>query len=33
MMRRGFLWAAEGKQIFRDTNADPEKYANTAKMY
>ena len=33
MMRRGFLWAAEGKQIFRETNADPEKYANTAKMY
>ena len=33
MMRRGFLWAAEGKRIFRETNADPEKYANTAKMY
>lgn len=33
MMRRGFLWAADGKRIFRETNADPEKYANTAKMY
>ena len=33
MMRRGMLWAAEGKQIFRDTNPDPDQYTNTAKMY
>ena len=33
MMRRGMLWAAEGKQIFRDRTPDPEQYSNTAKMY
>ena len=33
MMRRGMLWAAEGKEIFRKTKPDPEQYANTAKMY
>ena len=33
MMRRGMLWAAEGKRIFRETRPDPEQYANTAKMY
>jgi type 1 glutamine amidotransferase len=32
-MRRGFIWAAEGKRIFNETMPDPEKYANTAKMY
>ena len=33
MMRRGMLWAAEGKRIFRETKPDPEQYTNTAKMY
>ena len=33
MMRRGMLWASEGKRIFRETNPDPEQFANTAKMY
>lgn len=33
MMRRGFLWAAEGKRLFRENGLDPEQYANTAKMY
>ena len=33
MMRRGFLWAAEGKRIFRETNADPDKYVSNKKMY
>lgn len=33
MMRRGMLWAAESKRIFREQGLDPEQYANTAKMY
>ena len=33
MMKRGLLWAAESKQIFREQKLDPEQYANTAKMY
>lgn len=33
MMRRGMLWAAEGKRIFRETRPDPMEYTNTAKMY
>lgn len=33
MMRRGMLWAAEGKQIAMDNNADPEQYESTKKMY
>ncbi len=33
MMRRGMLWAAEGKQIAVDNNADPEQYESTKKMY
>lgn len=33
LMKRGLLWAAESKRIFREQNLDPEQYANTAKMY
>ena len=33
MMRRGMLWAAEGKAVFEASGLDPEMYANTAKMY
>ena len=33
MMRRGFLWAAEGKRLFRENQPDPEQFNNTAKMY
>jgi len=33
MMKRGMLWAAESKHIFRDNQLDPEQYASTAKMY
>ncbi len=33
MMRRGMLWAAEGKRIFREQGLDPEQYTNPAKMY
>ena len=32
-MRRGMLWAAESKTIFRENNLDPEQYVNNAKMY
>ncbi|MBR5618655.1 MAG: ThuA domain-containing protein [Clostridia bacterium] len=33
MMRRGMLWAAEGKQLFRQNRPDPEQFSNPAKMY
>lgn len=33
MMRRGMLWAAEGKRIAQEANVDPEQYYNAAKMY
>ena len=33
MMRRGFLWAAEGKQIARDRGLSSELYKSTAKMF
>lgn len=33
MMRRGMLWAAEGKNVFEKSGLDPLMYANTAKMY
>jgi len=33
MMRRGFLWAADGKRLFRENQPDPEAFNNTAKMY
>ncbi|MBE5768301.1 MAG: hypothetical protein E7333_01740 [Clostridiales bacterium] len=33
LMRRGMLWAAESKTIFRENNLDPEQYVNNAKMY
>ena len=33
LMRRGFLWAAEGKRLFRENQPDPEQFNNTAKMY
>ena len=33
MMRRGMLWAAEGKAIFDASGLDPEQYASTLKMY
>ena len=33
MMRRGMLWAAEGKAIFEASGLSTELYANTAKMY
>ena len=33
MMRRGMLWAAEGKKIAVENNADPEQYESTRKMY
>lgn len=32
-MRRGMLWAAEGKRIFNETKPDPEQYTSNAKMY
>ncbi|MBE6811866.1 MAG: hypothetical protein E7523_03170 [Ruminococcaceae bacterium] len=33
MMRRGMLWAAEGKELFRKTKPDPEQYSSEEKMY
>ncbi|MGI6239694.1 MAG: ThuA domain-containing protein [Christensenellales bacterium] len=33
MMLRGMFWAAEGKRIAMENNADPEEYFNAAKMY
>ena len=33
MMRRGMLWAAEGKRIAVENGADPEQFFNAAKMY
>ena len=33
MMRRGMLWAAEGKELFRNTKPDPEQYSSNEKMY
>ncbi len=33
MMRRGLLWAAEGKRLFRENGLDPEQYTSKAKMY
>ena len=33
MMRRGFLWAAEGKALFNAKKPDPEQYASEKKMY
>lgn len=33
MMRRGMLWAAEGKAIFEAFGLDPEMYSSTLKMY
>lgn len=33
MMRRGMLWAAEGKEIAVKNNVDPDEFFNTAKMY
>ena len=33
LMRRGMLWAAEGKQYAIDNGLTPEKYENNAKMY
>ena len=33
LMKRGMLWAAEGKQYAIDNGLTPEKYENNAKMY
>ena len=33
LMRRGFLWAAEGKTYVKEHNLTPERYENNAKMY
>ena len=33
MMRRGLLWAAEGKQIAVENHVDPEQYTSDRKMY
>lgn len=33
MMRRGLLWAAEGKALFEKSGLDPEMYSSTLKMY
>ena len=33
MMKRGMLWAAEGKQYALDNNLTTERFENTAKMY
>ncbi len=33
IMRRGMLWAAEGKQYVTDNNINPDRFFNTAKMY
>ncbi|MCL2748342.1 MAG: ThuA domain-containing protein [Oscillospiraceae bacterium] len=32
-MRRGMLWAADGKAIFNETKPDPMQYTSQAKMY
>jgi type 1 glutamine amidotransferase len=33
IMRRGFLWAIEGKDIAIERKLDPKDFENTAKMY
>ena len=33
IMRRGMLWAAEGRQYVRDNNLTTERFENNAKMY
>ena len=33
IMRRGMLWAAEGRQYVRDHNLTTERFENDAKMY
>ncbi len=33
IMRRGFLWAAEGKRIAREKGLDASQYRSTAKMF
>jgi type 1 glutamine amidotransferase len=33
LMRRGFLWAAEGKDIALREGLDPEVFKNNAKMF
>ena len=33
LMKRGMLWAAEGRQIAIDRGLTPERYENNAKMY
>ncbi len=33
MMKRGLLWAAEGKRIAAEAHVDPEEFFNAAKMY
>ncbi len=33
LMRRGMLWASEGKRIAVENHVDPEQYTSTRKMY
>ena len=33
MMKRGMLWAAEGRQVVLDKGLTPDRFLNNAKMY